>query len=122
VRLPDVTVPLATYTGWGLRSEVWANDSCESSGQYIPFAKTQADRIASADPRPSIEERYPTYDEYHSDVMRAVDDLVKDRLMLCEEADDQVSRLLNAGLAAGVPAPQGNPSPQTTVPHCLGKK
>lgn len=53
VRLPDVTVPLATYTGWALRSGVWANDGCESSGQYIPFAKTQADRTASGDPRPA---------------------------------------------------------------------
>ncbi len=38
VRLPDVTVPLATYTGWALRSGPQANDGCESSGQYIPFA------------------------------------------------------------------------------------
>jgi hypothetical protein len=48
VRLPDVTVPLATYTGWALRSGVWANDGCEAEGQYIPFARTKADRIASA--------------------------------------------------------------------------
>jgi hypothetical protein len=38
VRLPRVTVPLATYTGWGLRSGPQANDGCESSGQFIPFA------------------------------------------------------------------------------------
>ena len=31
VRLPDVTVPLATYTGWALRSGPQANDGCESS-------------------------------------------------------------------------------------------
>ena len=37
IRLPELTVPLATYTGWGLRSGVWANDGCEASGQYIPF-------------------------------------------------------------------------------------
>jgi hypothetical protein len=122
VRLPDVTVPLATYTGWALRSGPQANDGCESSGQYIPFAKTQADRIASGDPRPSVQERYSSYDEYRSEVMRAIDNLVKDRLMLCEDADDQQSRLLAAGLTAGVPAPHGNPSPQATVPHCLGKK
>src|SRR5437764_1927580 len=33
VRLPDVTVPLATYTGWALRAGPQANDGCESSGQ-----------------------------------------------------------------------------------------
>ena len=40
IRLPELTVPLATYTGWGLRSGVWANDGCEASGQYIPFKAT----------------------------------------------------------------------------------
>jgi len=122
VRLPDVTVPLATYTGWALRSGVWANDGCESAGQYIPFAKTQAERLASGDPRPSIEERYPSFGDYHSAVIRAIDDLVKEGFMLCEDADDQQARLLQAGLNAGVPAPKGNLPPQTTVPHCLGKK
>ena len=52
IRLPELTVPLATYTGWGLRSGVWANDGCEASGQYIPFAATKAARIAAGDPRP----------------------------------------------------------------------
>jgi len=122
VRLPDVTVPLATYTGWALRAGPQANDGCESSGQYIPFAHTAAARAASGDPRRSVEERYPSFGEYRSAVMRAIDDLVKDRLMLCEDADDQQTRLLAAGRAAGVPAPKGNLPPQSTVPHCLGKK
>ena len=69
-----------------------------------------------------MEERYPSFGEYRSAVMRAIDDLVKDRLMLCEDADDQQTRLLAAGRAAGVPAPKGNLPPQSTVPHCLGKK
>src|SRR6516164_7965556 len=34
IRLPELTVPLATYTGWALRSGVWANDGSEGSGQY----------------------------------------------------------------------------------------
>jgi len=122
VRLPDVTVPLATYTGWALRAGPQANDGCEAAGQYIPFARTQADRLASGDPRPSVEERYPSFGEYRSAVMRAIDDLVKDRLMLCEDADDAQARLLQAGLDAGVPSPQGNLPPHTTVPHCLGRK
>jgi beta-galactosidase/beta-glucuronidase len=39
-------------------------------------------------------------------------------LMLWEEADDAQARLLQAGLAAGVPAPKGNLPPQTTTPQC----
>ena len=36
IRLPELTVPLATYTGWGLRSGVWANDGCEAFGPIHP--------------------------------------------------------------------------------------
>ena len=61
IRLPELTVPLATYTGWGLRSGVWANDGCEASGQYIPFKATAAERMAAGDPRPSVQERYPSF-------------------------------------------------------------
>ena len=122
VRLPDVTVPLATYTGWALRSGGWANDGCEGSGQYIPFAATAADRAATGDPRPSVEERYPSFGHYYSAVIRAIDGLVKDRLMLCEDADDQQARLLQAGLDAGVPAPQGKLPPQPVVPQCQKAK
>jgi hypothetical protein len=122
VRLPDVTVPLATYTGWALRAGPQADDGCENAGQYIPFARTQADRIAAGDPRQSIEERYPSFGEYHSAVMRAIDDLVKDRLMLCEDADEAQARLLQSGLDAGVPVSPGNLPAHSTVPHCLGRK
>ena len=120
VRLPDVTVPLATYTGWALRSGPQANDGCESAGQYIPFASTQAARIASGDPRPSVQERYPSFGEYQSAVNRALDGLVKNRLMLCEDTDEQQTRLLAAGLNAGVPAPHGNLPPHDVPPHCRG--
>jgi hypothetical protein len=111
VRLPDVTVPLATYTGWGLRSGPQANDGCESTGQYIPFPKTKDDRKSSGDPRRSIEERYATFDEYFNRIERAVNNLIKDRLMLCEDGDDQIDRLVQAGLDAGVPPPNGDVPP-----------
>ncbi len=122
VRLPDVTVPLATYTGWALRRGAQADDGCEGFGQMIPFAKTAAQRAATGDPRPSVEERYPSFGQYYSAVIRAIDGLVKDRLMLCEDADDQQARLLQAGLDAGVPAPQGKLPPQPVVPQCQKAK
>lgn len=121
LRLPDVEVPLATYTGWALRAGPQANDGCEASGQMIPFARTRAEREASGDPRPSVEERYPSFGAYYSAVMRAVDDLVKNRLMLCEDADDELARLLQAGLDKGVPPPSGKLPPQANVPHCQGQ-
>ena len=57
IRLADVTVPVATYTGWALRAGPQANDGCESSGQFIPFAQTEA---PAGDPRPSTAARYGT--------------------------------------------------------------
>jgi alpha/beta hydrolase family protein len=122
VRLPDVTVPLATYTGWGLRRGAQANDGCESAGQFIPFAETTAERRASGDPRPSVEERYPSFAAYQSAVHRAIDGLVKDRLMLCEDAGDQLARLIQAGLDAGVPGPHGNGEVKSTTPLCNNDK
>jgi hypothetical protein len=118
IRLPELTAPLATYTGWALRRGVWANDGCEGSGQYIPFAKTKADRVVSGDPRPSVEERYPSFGQYYSAVIRAIDGLVKDRFLLCEDTAAMQARLLQAGLNAGVPPPKGNLPPQTQVPNC----
>ena len=56
VRLPDVTVPLATYTGWALRAGPQANDGCEGAGQIHPVRQDQGrahrfGRSASVDRR-----------------------------------------------------------------------
>jgi hypothetical protein len=120
VRLPDVAVPVATYTGWALRSGPQANDGCESSGQFIPFPKTKADRQASGDPRKSVEERYPTFDAYASRIAHAITELIEDRLMLCEDAADEYARLIALGVAQGVPAPPGPvvaPASLCPAPH-----
>jgi hypothetical protein len=101
VRLPDVTVPLATYTGWALRAGPQANDGCEGSGQFIPFAKTAADRAASGDPRKSIEERYPNFSSYYFKVNQAINSFVANRWMLPEDANGALNRMLNAGYKTG---------------------
>jgi len=101
VRLVDVTVPLATYTGWALRAGPQAGDGCEGAGQYIPFPKTKAERIASGDPRLSIEERYPTFSVYETAVKNAVDDMIAKRLMLQEDKAANLNRLLKAGMSTG---------------------
>ncbi len=48
----------------------------------IDFPATQADRLASRDPRLSLEERYPTHDGYVNAVTRAATDLEQQRLLL----------------------------------------
>jgi Alpha/beta hydrolase domain len=123
VRLVDVTVPLATYTGWALRAGAQANDGCEAAGQFIPFAKTQAERAATGDPRPSVAERYASFEHYRHAVLKAMDKLVARRFLLCEDTASEQTRLFNQGIAAGVPAPAstGRLTP-VTLPHCAARR
>jgi hypothetical protein len=54
-------LPLGTYLGWNVTSTGWyKGKACAFSGGFIPFAKTKAERLASGDPRLSLEERYGT--------------------------------------------------------------
>jgi hypothetical protein len=120
IRLPELQVPLATYTGWALRAGVWADDGCGGSGQYIPFATTEAERLAAGDPRRSIEKRYHSYAQYHHQVVNAIDKLVRDRFLLCEDTPDMLQRLLQGGLDAGVPAPSPHARTRDWIPACRG--
>jgi Alpha/beta hydrolase domain len=99
VRLPPVAVPIATTSGWALRAAAFGGpDGCESSGQWIPFAATRAARIASHDPRPSLEERYRSHDDYVERVTQAARDLEERRFLL--PAD--VQRYIDAAAASNV--------------------
>jgi hypothetical protein len=83
IRLPPVEVPIATTTGWELRAAAFGGpDGCESSGQWIPFKTTKAERLAAGDPRRSLEERYKNHDNYVKEVAKAAKHLEKRRLLL----------------------------------------
>ena len=91
VRHPNLAVPVGTFTGWNLRREGFGEGGqCAGTGSFIPFAKTRAERMASGDPRPSLEERYPTHEAYVEAVRRAADELVRERLLLPADAADIV--------------------------------
>ncbi|MCJ7590153.1 MAG: hypothetical protein MUO51_02245 [Woeseiaceae bacterium] len=66
LRMPEIVVPLGTYTGWNLYNANFGpvDEVAHMSGSYIPFATTRAEREASGDPRPSIAERYSSRDQY----------------------------------------------------------
>ena len=85
-----------------------------------------AARLAKGDPRPSVQERYPSFGLYRSQVILAVDNLVRNRFLICDDTQDIVTRLLQAGLTAGVPAPRGNEKTEKAlspdpVPACHGR-
>jgi hypothetical protein len=97
VRMPDLTVPLATYTGWNLRHpQMGASDQLMSlMGSTIPFSATRRDREALGDPRLSISERYPTKTEYLAQARREAQRLVESCHLLAEDLEllvDQASR------------------------------
>jgi hypothetical protein len=94
IRLPEVAVPLATYTGWNLRAEEFGAGGVLSrlDGMFVPLAKTKAERIASGDPRLSIEERYASRDAYLGRLSQAAIELYQDRLLLAEDALQIIDR------------------------------
>jgi Alpha/beta hydrolase domain len=88
IRSVFLQAPIGTYTGWNLnRKDHFENGMCNLQGSFIPFAATKAERIATGDPRLSIEERYPTKEAYLAAFKKAADDLVAQRFLLPGDAD-----------------------------------
>jgi hypothetical protein len=87
IQLPEVSVPLATYTGWNLRdpSIGGASQRLAMEGSYLPFPKNAAERKQSGDPRKSLTERYPDRQAYLGQFARAADALIQQRWILPED-------------------------------------
>jgi hypothetical protein len=94
IKMPEVTVPLATYTGWNLFNPEAGPPSVLSSmqGSYIPLARTRSDRERSNDPRASIEERYRSREDYLARVTTAARELVQQGYLLEEDIATVVQR------------------------------
>jgi hypothetical protein len=88
LRLPSVAVPIASFTGWNLRSgpQIGAEGELLSlTGGYVPFVRTKTERQAAGDPRPSLEERYPRFEDYLEWFTGAARELVRQRYVLEED-------------------------------------
>ena len=102
VRNVYVQVPIGTYTGWNsFRPDLFQGGFCNFNGSFVPFAATRAERDAVGDPRPSLEERYPSKDDYVAAVKRAGEALAAQRLMLPEDVDRLVTEAEQKGLRTG---------------------
>jgi hypothetical protein len=87
IRNVYAAVPIGTYTGWNyFNKEFFEDGFCTLSGSFIPFSPTRQERLAAMDPRPSIEERYPTKEAYVAAFKKAADDLVAQRFLLPDDA------------------------------------
>jgi hypothetical protein len=86
--VPEVAVPLATYTGWNLRRQDAGAEGMllTLAGSYLPFPTTRVARQAAGDPRESVEERYKSFADYQKRFAAACADLVKRRYLLPEDA------------------------------------
>ena len=94
LKMPEVAVPLATYTGWNLfNSEAGPVHLLSSmQGSYIPLPATRAERERAQDPRRSIEERYRDRADYLARVREAAGSLVREGYLLAGDVDTIVER------------------------------
>jgi hypothetical protein len=94
IRLPEIAAPLASQTGWNWRHpRAGAPDALAPYvGSYLPFPWTGAERQAAGDPRLSIEERYPTREDYLGRVALAAAWLVRQRLLLAQDVPFVIER------------------------------
>jgi hypothetical protein len=61
-------------------------------GSYVRLPHTRAAREAARDPRPSIEERYRSKDEYLQKIRAAATALIRERYLLQEDLDGVLER------------------------------
>jgi hypothetical protein len=83
--------PLGTYLGWNVTANgarpFHAGQICNYMGGMIPFARTESERRASADPRPSLEERYGSHAGYVAVVRKAAARAQAEGFLLKDDAD-----------------------------------
>jgi hypothetical protein len=101
VRSLLLRVPLGTYTAWNpIASGPLKGREASLAAGYVPFAKTKAERLASGDPRLSIEERYSSFWLYYYYAVNEANDMVQQRLLLPDDAAVLINQLLNNMLAS----------------------
>ena len=92
IRLPELAVPLATYTGWNLfgPGQGPPTEICSFRGSYIPFARTKKERMEKGDPRLSIQERYGSREEYLGRVVAVALELMDQGYLLSQDVSQVV--------------------------------
>jgi hypothetical protein len=84
--------PLATYLGWNITANGFHKDKlCTYAGGMVPFAATKAEREATRDPRPSLEERYKDHEGYVAAVRKAAVIAVAQGFLLPKDADSLIA-------------------------------
>ena len=101
IRLPDVAVPLATYTGWSLRAAEYGAEGMLAAldGSYLKFPLSAEQREQTSDPRPAVRERYPSRGYYLSRIVEAALELQQQGYLLADDALELVRAAAQRELA-----------------------
>ena len=94
IRLPEIEVPLATYTGWNFRNPSIGGETqlFPLLGSYVPFPATAGGGSAPQDPRAPIADRYASKAAYLDRVRAAGEKLVAARYLRAEDLQTVVTR------------------------------
>ena len=114
IRLPAVTVPIATYGGWNFRSPASGSPDqlFEEAGSFHPFARTRSGR-ADGDSRLSVEERYAGREQYLGKIAAAARQLIADGFLLAKDFPELIDdALVQYDWAT-------RPRPKVSAHHCL---
>jgi hypothetical protein len=87
--------PLGTYVGWNVTAAGFHQGQiCNYVGGMIPFAHDKSARMATGDPRLSLQERYGTHQGYVAAVSAAAADAVKQGFLLPADATLLISQAM----------------------------
>ena len=94
--------PLGTYLGWNVTAAgdkpFHKDQICNYAGGMIPFARTEVERSARMDPRPSLQARYGSHDGYVAAVRKAAERAIREGFLLTKDAQ----LLIDAAVASAV--------------------
>jgi alpha/beta hydrolase family protein len=89
IALPELVAPLGTRTGFNTRGEAtgfsWATGRWD--GSFLPFARSEAERKAAGDPRPSLAARYADRSDYERKVRSAAGAVVGKGFLLPDDVE-----------------------------------
>lgn len=90
----ETLVPVATYTPWSLRAGFpgGEHELVDFYGNYVPLPRTESERLAAGDGRPSLEQTHGSREQFMEQVRAAARDLVARRLLLPSDVLQVVDR------------------------------
>jgi Alpha/beta hydrolase domain len=96
LKSPLLQNPLGTYLGYNtFPAGFQKGQTCiqnAPAGGYVAFAETKAAREAVGDPRPSLEERYGTRENWLAGIKASANAMVAQRYLLRADADQMIAQ------------------------------